>query len=345
MSKPILAISKHKPTVLPPVIESCPVKSKNKFIETIQSKKVKQAINNWSNWGSAGLNVLTFTNANFHVLDQFQDLFEKLSELATKAAYAISSVAGTVDLWGKKNPLSFAGFASGIPLTLLSTNYNLYLAYGIPYGLGNFVIITDQREIVDKNGEPIPDKNGNIQLVSGDFSSRGWLEGFKITLQESIKIIKELVENPQKIKKISHALFASSVFEMIGPVLGYSGLEKLGSFVRSSGTIATQTAFLLHNDSNKKSSVKDHGKITLKSSIALGGLLGIGGSAIDFIKRVESISEKIANLTNLSLALDRGMGALIVSGIMDIEDARADNKATSDIDAKNENTKKEDLCN
>ncbi|KAF0193499.1 MAG: hypothetical protein FD167_5957, partial [bacterium] len=123
--------------------------------------------------------------------------------------YIVSSTAGAIDLWGKKNPFPFIGFASGIPLTLLSTSYNLYLAYGIPYGLGNFSIITDQREVVDKNGEPIPDKGGNIQLVNGDFSKRGWGEGLKTTLRESGKIIKELIQKPERIKKISHALFTS----------------------------------------------------------------------------------------------------------------------------------------
>ena len=319
MLKSVSAVTQHQLTDLQAESKLPLAKTQNRFTEIIQSKKVKQAANNWSNWGSAGLNLLTFSNANFHFLDQFQEAIEKLSEVATKATYLISGIAGSIDLWGKKNPLSFTGFASGIPLTLLSTNYNLYLAYGIPYGLGNFAIIADQREVVDKNGEPIPDKDGNVQLINGDFSSRGWIDGLKITLTESGKIIKELVQEPQRIKKISHALLSSSVFEMFGPLVGYLGLEKLGSFIRSSGTIATQTAFLLHNDSNKKSSVEDRGKVTLKSSIALGGILGITGSAIDFIKRVEFISDKIPNLTNLSLALDRGMGALLVSGIMDIE--------------------------
>ncbi len=325
MSKPISATAQYKPTALQPVVKLPSVKTQNnKFIEIIQDKKVKQAANNWSNWGSAGLNFLTFANANFHFSDQLQGAIEKVSELVTKATYLIGGVAGSIDLWGKKNPLSFAGFASGIPLTLLSTNYNLYLAYGIPYGLGNFAIITDQREIVDKNGEPIPDKDGNVQLVNGDFSNRGWVKGLKITLTESAKIVKELIQKPQRIKKMSHALFTSSVFEMFGPLIGYFGIENLGSFIRSSGTIATQTAFLLHNDSSKKSSVEDHGKVTLKSSIAMGGILGILGSAIDFIKRVDFISEKIPNLTNLSLAFDRGMGALVVSGIMDIEKNKSD---------------------
>ncbi|MBI3590854.1 MAG: hypothetical protein HY094_05685 [Candidatus Melainabacteria bacterium] len=326
MTKPISGVVQHKPTVLEPVIKLSSAKIQNKFTEIIQNKRVRQAANNWSNWSSAGLNLLTFANANFRFFAPLQDGLEKLSGLVTKATYVIGSLAGTVDLWGKKNPLSFLGFASGIPLTLLSSSYNLFLAYGIPYGLGNFVIITDQREVVDKNGEPIPDKDGNVQLVNGDFSNRGWTEGLKITFAESIKIVKELIQNPQRIKKMSHALFSSSVFEMFGPIVGYLGLEKLGSFIRSSGTIATQTAFLLHNDSNKKSSVEEHGKVTLKSSIALGGILGILGSAVDFIKRIGFVSDRIDNLTNLSLAFDRGMGALVVSGIMDIEKQKQDNK-------------------
>ncbi len=319
ISQSISAAKQHESAGLTSVIKPLSEEGKNPFLEVIQNKEVKQAINNGANWGTAGLNVLTFANANFHFFDQFQDVLEKSSEIFTKITYNVTSILGTIDLWGKKNLIPFLGFASGVPLTIMSSNYNLYLAYGIPYGLGNFVIITDQREVVDKDGKPILDKGGNVQLVNGDFSKRGWMNSLSTTCKESIKIIKELAEKPQRIKKISHALFTSSVFEMFGPVLGYLGFEKLGSFIRSSGTIATQTSFLLHNDSNKKTSIENQGKITLKSSIALGGLFGIGGSAIDFLKRSEFISEKIPNLTNLSLGLDRVMGALIVSGIMDIE--------------------------
>ncbi len=319
MTQPIQAVEQHRLTSSTQFKNFSYKKPEVQILNVLKSKKIKQAVNNGSNWGAAALNISTFINANFHFFDSLQDILEKSSEIFTKITYNISSIAGTIDLWEKKNPIPFVGFASGIPLTLMSSNYNLFLAYGIPYGLGNFAIITDQREVVDKDGEPILDKDGNVQLIKGDFSKRGWLAGLSTTFRESIKIIKELIQKPQNIKKISHALFSSSVFEMFGPIISYLGQEKIGSLIRSSGTIATQTAFLLHNDSNKKTSIENHGKITLKSSIALGGLFGIGGSAIDFLKRSEFISEKITNLTNLSLGLDRAMGALIVSGIIDIK--------------------------
>ena len=328
--QPVSAMKQHQSVGLTSVIKPLSEEGKNAFLEIIQNKKVKQAVNNWSNWGAAGLNVLTFTNANFNFLDQVQDTLEKSSELFTKLTYIITGITATVDLWGKKNLIPFLGFASGIPLTIMSSNYNLFLAYGIPYGLGNFAIITDQREVVDEDGEPVVDKDGNVQLINGDFSKRGWMAALSTTGRESVKIVKELIQKPQRVKKISHALFTSSIFEMFGPVISYLGLENIGSLIRSSGTIATQTAFLLHNDSNKKASIENHGKITLKSSIALGGLFGIGGSAIDFLKRSEFISEKIANLTNLSLGLDRAMGALIVSGIMDMEKDQGGSNATKE---------------
>ncbi len=319
MTRPIRAVEQQSLTASTQERNSFHKKPATPILEILKSKKVKQAINNGANWGAAACNILTFANGNFNFLGSVQDVLEKASEIFTKLTYNITSLAGTIDLWEKKNLIPFAGFASGVPLTMMNSHYNLFLAYGIPYGLGNFAIITDQREVVDKKGEPILDKDGNVQLINGDFSKRGWMTGFSTTLRESGKMIKELIEKPQRIKKISHALFTSSVFEMFGPIVSYLGLEKIGSFIRSSGTIATQTAFLLHNDSNKKASIENHGKMTLKSSIAMGGLFGIGGSAIDFLKRSEFISEKIPNLTNLSLALDRAMGALIVSGIMDIK--------------------------
>lgn len=294
--------------------------TKDSFLTILDNKNTKKAINNWANWGTASINALTFLSGNFNILDSFQEILEKSCEVLTKIAYSVTSLACASDLWKKKNPISFLGMASTTLFTILSNHYNLWLAYGISYGLGNFVIITDQREIVNKDGEPILDKDGNVQLINGDFSTRGWKEGLLTTFRETGKIVKELINKPQRIKKISHALCTSSIFEMFGPIISYFfGLEKLGSFIRSTGTIATQTAFLLHNDSSKKTSAEDHGKITLKSSIALGGVLGIAGSAVDFLKRLSFISDKFANLTNLSIALDRGMAALILSGIMDIK--------------------------
>ena len=319
MHPPISAVKQHGFAGLTPAIAPPTEKTNSPFLELIQNKKAKRTVNYIANGGSFTLNFFTFLNGNFHFLDSIQDGLEKSGEAFTKVAYSIVSLIGAIDIFEKKNPLPFIGFSAGVPLSLLSTSYNLWLANGIPYGLGNFIIITDQREVVDENGEPVLDKDGNVQLITGDFKNKGWKEGLSTTYTESLKIIKELIQKPQRIKKISHSLLTSSVFEMFGPVISCFGLEKIGSFIRSTGTIATHAAMLLHNDSNKKTSIEKHGRINLKSLISQGALLGISASAVDFIKRSEFISENISNLTNLSLGLDRGMSALFMAGMFDIE--------------------------
>lgn len=319
MHPSISAVKQQRFTGLIPAKELPTDNSNNKFLELIQNKKAKKTVNYIANGGSFTLNFLTFLNGNFHVLDSVQDGLEKAGETFTKFAYSIVSLIGAIDIFEKKNALPFIGFSAGVPLSLLSSNYNLWLTNGIPYGLGNFIIITDQREVVDENGEPILDKEGNVQVINGDFKNKGWKEGLKTTCSESLKIAKELIQKPERIKKISHSLLTSSVFEMFGPAISCFGLEKTGSLIRSTGTIATHAAMLLHNDSNKKTSIEKHGRINLKSLISQGALLGISASAVDFIKRSEFVSDNISNLTNLSLALDRGMSTLFMAGMFDIK--------------------------
>lgn len=290
------------------------------FFQIIKEPIAKKVINGVFNGSSAALNFAAFLNAQFGLYDFAQEYLEKSAELLTKAAYNSIGIIGSIDVWEKKNLIPFLGFAMGIPLTVLSSGYDVWLMNGIPYGFGNFIIVTDQRELVDKNGSFIKSSDGKVKLLGGDFKELGWGKGLSKTLEECRKMVFEITEKPKKLlNSVSHALLASSVFELFGPVVYMFGQEKIGSFIRSTGTIATQTAMLFHDDSSSEVSEKKRGKISLTSDVSKSAVLGVTASMLDFIKRTDFISDKIPNLTNLTLGIDRVSNYLIMSGIFNIK--------------------------
>ena len=120
-----------------------------KIIESFQKDETKKIINYIANGCSSSVSLLTFLNGNFNFLSSIQEKLEPVSEALSKIAFGISHVIGAIDLWQKKNLLPFLGYASAVPTSLLSSGYNMWLAVGLPEGLINFAVITDQREIVD----------------------------------------------------------------------------------------------------------------------------------------------------------------------------------------------------
>ncbi len=299
--------------------------SKNKIsiFEFLKNDKIKEKINYIANGSSSVSNLLTFLNGNFHFLDSAQEKLETASEFLTKFAYAKISALGAMDLWGKKNLFPFLGYALSVPIGLFSSGYNLWVSNGITSGLINFLIIMDQREIVDSKGEPILDKNKNLKVVNGDFGNRGWTNSFTTTLNESTKIIKELLDKPSRIKKISHAAFVASIFQISTPIFGFLGLERIESFVRNASTAAVEGSMMLHknikNNSDSSSSLDNKRIINLKSPVAQSGLLWVGTSIVDFLKRFDYFSEKINNLTQLSFFFDRAASIRFTHGLFEIK--------------------------
>ncbi len=319
MSLAISSINEHQPGDLISFVKNPPDETKQSLLEIIKSDKTKKIINYAFNGSSTTFSLLTFLNGNFHFFDSIQERLEKFSEILAKVAFSKVSLIGAIDLWEKKNPFPFFGYALSVPLAFISSGYNLWLTSGIASGFCNFIVITDQREVVDEKGEPILDKDGNIQIINGDFGDRGWKNAFSTTFNECLKMTRELIEKPERIKKISHAALVSSVFQILGPVIGLSGFEKIGSFIRNAATIAVEGSMLLHKDIKNKSSKNNHDGINLKSPVAQSGLLWVGAAVIDFLKRFDFISEQIKNLTHLTLGLDRAASILFTKSLFDIK--------------------------
>ena len=297
--------------------------NKKTIFELLKSDKVKEKINYITNGSASAFNLLTFLNGNFHFFDSIHEKLEVASELLARFAFSKISALGAMDLWGKKNLLPFLGYVLSVPIGLFSSGYNLWLSSGIASGLINFLIIMDQREVVDSKGEPILDKNGNVKIINGDFGDRGWKSNFTMTCNESIKIIKELVDKPSRIKKISHAAFVASIFQISTPIAGLIGFEKFEAFIRNAATIVVEASMLLHknikNSPGKLNNNDTKKTINLKSPVAQSGLLWVGVSIIDLLKRFDYFSEKVKNLTHLSLFFDRFASIRFTQGLFEVK--------------------------
>ena len=299
---------------------SCFGNNKNYSLNKIlTSDKTKKNINYVFNGSSSLISLFTFLNGNFNFLDSIQEKLEPFSEWFSKIAFSIAHVIGAIDLWQKKNLFPFLGYAAAVPTALLSSGYNLWLAVGAAEGLINFAVITDKREVVDNNGNPILDKNKNIQLVNGDFSSRGWGNSFLTTIKETYKMLKELCNDPRKIKKISHAVLVPSLLLFIAPIIGFLGLKKSEAFIRNASTVALESSMMLHKDTGSNPSNNPKNIIDLKSPVAQSGILWVSTAIIDLLKRFDYISDKINNLTHLSLAFDRTASTRFTQGILNIK--------------------------
>ncbi|MBI3590629.1 MAG: hypothetical protein HY094_04535 [Candidatus Melainabacteria bacterium] len=302
--------------------------NKGKILEVFKNDDTKKVINYCANGFSSLVSLITFLNGNFDIANSIQEKLESISEKLSKAAFSVAHVIGAIDLWQKKNFLPFLGYAIASPIALLSTGYNMWVAVGFAEGLINFAVITDQREIVDDNGEPILDKNKNPQVINGDFKSRGWWSSITTTLSESKKMLIELYKKPSRIKKMTHSLFASNLFMLIAPVFGILNLKKLEAVIRNCSTVAIESSMLFHKNITNEQSLETHQRqgskssegINLRSPIAQSGLLWICAAASDLLKRFDYFSEKIKNLTHLSMLFDRVASTRFTQGILNIKE-------------------------
>lgn len=297
----------------------------NKF--PLKKLNPKEVINYTFNGASSAFSLLTFILSNTGKLGNFQEKLENISEILSKVAFSIISLVGSVDFWQKKNLIPFLGYTLAVPTAILSSGYDFWLSLGISSGLSNFIVIIDQREIVDDKGNPILDKGGNIQVINGDFKSRGWLRGLEITYKESIRMLAELIKNPLRFKKFSHSALVCSLFEMLGPLIGLIGFKTTGSAIRNIATIGVESSALLHKDiksrmqtssSNKTKAQKIKG-INFNSPIAQSGFLWILTSIIDHLKRFDFVSTRINGLTSLSFLFDRLASIRFNQGVLNIK--------------------------
>lgn len=293
---------------------------KPQTIKEIIFRDDTKAILNYACNGAASLfGFLTFLSANFHLFDSIQDKLDYFSERLERLGNGLSGAIGAIDLWQKKNLLPFLGYTSMIPVSAFIDGYNNWLARGISIGLNSFVFIIDRREVVDENGEPeIDKKTGKPKCLSGDFSDSGWIESIKVSCKESIKMLRELFQNPKKITTFSHAVLTTALFQMAGPIIHTLGAKKLGSTIRNIAGIAGYIALLL----DRRKEGAPFGGINFKSPVVQCSLLRIGTAFFDQLKHFEFFSSRISNLTDLSLSLDRLAGLRFTKGIFDIKKSR-----------------------
>ncbi len=293
----------------------------SKLREILESDKTKKILNYVFNGSAACGCLIAFLNGNFYIIDVPPGTLEAVSETLTKAAVAETGLVGAVNFWQKRNVFSFVAYAMNLPISFLASGYNLWLARGFCSGLGNAAIIIDQREVVDEKGEPVLDENGNKIIIGGDFKNKGWLNGFKTTCNESIKMLKELLKKPSRIKNFSHAALFSSIFQMIAPIPGFFGFVTTEAVLRDASAVSVDASYLLHknikNNTNDKSNSEQ--KINLKSPVVQSSLLWIGTAVVDLFKRFSFISEGLSNLTHLSLFFDRTASIRYTQGIIDIK--------------------------
>lgn len=291
------------------------LKEKGKNIkEIICSPKTKAIVNYTANGTASAFAFLTFLSANLNLFDSFQEKLDYASEKLERFGNAVSGVIGAVDLGQKRNLLPFLGYISMIPISTFINGYNNWLARGISIGLNSFAFIVDRREVVDESGEPIKDKNGKVQYLDADFSDEGFIEGLKISLQESKKMLKELYNKPKRIWKFSHASLLTSIAQFTGPIISVLGLKHAGSVIRNISGVAGYVALLL----DRRAKGKTFLGMNLKSPVVQCSILRIGTAILDQMKRIDYFSSRIKNLTDISLALDRLAGLRFTKGIFDI---------------------------
>lgn len=294
------------------------------FMEALKKDKTKIILNNYSNGSSSLFSLLTFLNGNLNLFSTTQDTLETLSDSFSKLAVSTIGAIGAVDLWQKKNLFSFLGYASLIPISLISNSFNQWVARGFSSGLCGFVLMIDQREIVDDKGKPILDKDGKLQVINGDFQDRGWWNGVSTTIKESIKMLKEIFNKPSRIKKFSHAVLITSLLQMLGPLSGLFGFKKAEAAIRDFAAALGDLAFLLDkNIKNKCSKLTSQNSnflgINFKSPVVQSSILWIGTAVVDLLKRFNFISERVNNLTQLSLLFDRLASIRFTQGILNVK--------------------------
>ncbi|MBI2995465.1 MAG: hypothetical protein HYY52_01980 [Candidatus Melainabacteria bacterium] len=273
----------------------------------------KTTINYIGNGGASLINLITFINSNWTFLESLQDWLEKISGIWTKFATGTQGLVGGIDLWEKKNLVPFFGNILEIPIAIFSSGFNLWLFRGISQGLGQFFRIIDQRERVS-------DENGKKEIIGGNFMERGWLKSLEEFLKEIPKIVKELIEKPQNISKLTHGLTLASILQTTGAIIAFV-FQPLGALIRNIGGISCD--FSLITDENKKitsdgsfSEGKKRG-LNLNSRFVQSGLVWVSAAFADELKRVPFIAEKVQGLNFLSYFFDRGASVFYTLGILE----------------------------
>ena len=322
MSK--LAVKKASPSS-PQVIPMSQRKAESK---PIIADKVKTRINIGFNGIAAVSNLITFLNGNFFHIEALQEIMEKLSGAITKLATGIQGVVNASIAFEKKNIVALIGGAAELPIALLTSGYNLYLARGVSAGLNHFDSIISRTKKLKENGTVALDETGN-ELYYDNFRKEGWFEGLKILMKHIPKLTKELYEKPfERSGLFPRSFFLCSLFMILGPIIALVH-EKTGAVVRHlfGGLAGIALATDLKKSANiststkKTESTQDRKQKGL-SNYAISGILWVLAAIPDVLKRFDFISSKINNGTEIALCLDRLAGIFFIFGNQGTEDKK-----------------------
>ena len=312
--------------------QKIPRPNNSTVIERITSHETKMLLNYAANGGASVFNLLTFLNGNFHFFDGIQEKLEKFGEIMSRIATGTQGLVLAADTWKTENLIPFFGFLLEIPIAMFTSGNDLWLRRGVPQALGQLYRIIDQREIVDKNGEPIL-KNGKAQVIEGDFSEHGnklgWWKGFTTTCREMPKLVKEVIDKPSRIHKLTHSLFLASIFQTTGTVLAMFGSVLIGAGIRDAAGVLCDYALM--RDENLQNTTsgnipetqvnKKRGLLgfNFDSVIVRSGIVFTLAAIVDFAKRFQYFFDKINNLTEFSLFFDRGAALMYTIGNLGIK--------------------------
>jgi hypothetical protein len=218
--------------------------NEGKVKECLKNKDTKKVINYVTNGGATVFNLFTFLNANFNFFDGIQEKFESISGIYSRIATGTQGLLLAADNFAVQNLIPTIGFALEVPIAIFSDSYDLWLYRGLSQGAGQLLTVLDRREVVDKKGEPIV-KDGKITLIGSDFTERGgFIKRFTAFFNEVPKLVKELIEKPSRIRKISHSLLVISTFQIIGALTSMAGFKNIGAPIRNFSGIVVDWSFL-----------------------------------------------------------------------------------------------------
>ncbi len=290
--------------------------SENKTLQFL--KKYNNEINYAVNGGSSALNLLTFINGNFPFAEPIQEGLETISKFYTKCATGTQGFLTAIENYNRENLLPFIGNILEIPIAIFSSGYNLWLSRGVSQGLSQFQRIFEKRPLRDKEGNPICGEFLTRDFSkSRDGSKLGWIGGLTAVCKEIPKILKELFKDPlNKIKDSTHLMFFFSLWQIVGALTGFTGLDKLGAGIRNIGGAAVDVALMqdknITTQSDPVSKLNSNKKT--KTDYAISGSIWIGAEIVDFFKRFDFFSNMTNNLTNLSLFFDRLAATFMTKG-------------------------------
>lgn len=330
----VRAPAKEPKAKVPPLRQQVLKPKQKTIVQVITSDETKKLLNYVANGGAALFNLFTFINGNFHFTEAIQEKLETFSETISRVATGTQGLVLAADTWKTKNLIPLIGFFLEIPVAIFTKGQELWVRRGIPQALGQFYRIIDQREIIDENGNPKL-KDGKVQVIGGDFSKNGnnlgWWKGFTTTLKEMPKLIRELIDDSSKIKKLPHGLFQASIFQSLGTVVSLFGFNKLGPGIRDAAGILCDYALMRDENlrnipTNALPPVTQQPKqnslgLNFSSIFVWSGFVYMCAAIVDFAKRFEYFLDKVNNLTDFSLFFDRGAALMYTMGNLNIKRA------------------------